>query len=112
MFARHRGHRHRERPAVAGPAGNPMTTNYPLTEDDFDDLRLPASLREYKNKLFGLTIDPERLSAIRNERRANSPYSSLSQCQKEVRAAEAIRNVLLPYCDGKPIPYTVIIKKE
>ena len=66
--------------------------NYPLTEDDFDDLRLPASLREYKSKLFGLTIDPERLSAIRNERRANSPYSSLSQCQKEVRAAEAIFN--------------------
>ncbi|WP_022956040.1 posphoenolpyruvate synthetase regulatory kinase/phosphorylase PpsR [Perlucidibaca piscinae] len=66
--------------------------NYPLTEDDFDDLRLPASLREHKAKLFGLTIDPERLSAIRNERRANSTYSSLSQCQKEVRAAEAIFN--------------------
>lgn len=66
--------------------------NYPLTEDDFDDLRLPASLRAYKRKLFGLTIDPDRLSAIRNERRANSTYASLSQCQKEVRAAEAIFN--------------------
>ena len=66
--------------------------NYPLTEDDFDDLRLPASLREYKSKLFGLTIDPVRLSAIRNERRANSPYASLSQCQKEVRAVEAMFN--------------------
>lgn len=66
--------------------------NYPLTEDDFDDLRLPASLREHKSKLFGLTIDPVRLSAIRNERRANSTYSSLSQCQMEVRAVEAMFN--------------------
>lgn len=66
--------------------------NYPLTEDDFDDLRLPASLREHKHKLFGLTIDPIRLSAIRNERRANSPYASLSQCQMEVRAVEAMFN--------------------
>ena len=57
--------------------------NYPLTEDDFDDLRLPSSLREHKHKIFGLTIDPVRLSAIRNERRANSSYASLSQCQKE-----------------------------
>lgn len=69
-----------------------FVANYPLTEDDFDDLRLPASLREYKNKLFGLTIDPVRLSAIRNERRANSGYASLSQCQKEVRAVEAMFN--------------------
>ena len=66
--------------------------NYPLTEDDFDDLRLPSSLREHKHKIFGLTIDPVRLSAIRNERRANSSYASLSQCQKEVRAVEAMFN--------------------
>ena len=66
--------------------------NYPLTEDDFDDLRLPASLREHKSKIYGLTIDPQRLSAIRNERRANSTYASLGQCQKEVRAVEAMFN--------------------
>jgi len=66
--------------------------NYPLTEDDFDDLRLPACLREHKHKLFGLTIDPTRLAAIRNERRANSTYASLGQCQMEVRAVEAMFN--------------------
>ena len=37
--------------------------NYPLTEDDIGDDQLPDSLRKYKTKLFGLTIDPERLSS-------------------------------------------------
>jgi len=68
------------------------TANYPLTEDDFDDLRLPAALREHKKKLFGLTIEPERLSAIRNERKANSRYASLQQCEMELRAAQALFN--------------------
>ena len=31
--------------------------NYPLTEEDLDDNRLPAVLREHKSKLFGLMID-------------------------------------------------------
>jgi regulator of PEP synthase PpsR (kinase-PPPase family) len=66
--------------------------NYPLTEDDFDDLRLPAALKEYKRKLFGLTIDPERLAAIRNERKANSRYASVAQCEMEIRATEALFN--------------------
>lgn len=66
--------------------------NYPLTEDDFDDLRLPAALRDHKKKLFGLTIDPERLAAIRNERKANSRYASVQQCEMEIRAAQALFN--------------------
>ena len=68
------------------------TANYPLTEDDFDDLRLPAALRDHKKKLFGLTIEPERLSAIRHERKANSRYASLQQCEMELRAAQAMFN--------------------
>jgi regulator of PEP synthase PpsR (kinase-PPPase family) len=47
-------------------------------------------LKEHKNKLFGLMIDAERLVAIRNERKANSRYSSFSQCQMELRAIEGI----------------------
>jgi [pyruvate, water dikinase]-phosphate phosphotransferase / [pyruvate, water dikinase] kinase len=66
--------------------------NYPLTEDDFDDLRLPNALKEYKKKLFGLVIDPERLAAIRNERKANSRYASIQQCEMETRAAVALFN--------------------
>ena len=64
--------------------------NYPLTEEDLDDNRLPAVLRAHKNKLFGLMIDAERLVAIRSERKANSRYASFSQCQMELRAIEGI----------------------
>ncbi len=62
--------------------------NYPITEDDIEDQKMPAVLRPHREKLFGLTIDPERLSTIRNERRPNSRYSSLKQCQYEVEEAE------------------------
>ncbi|MFK4752102.1 posphoenolpyruvate synthetase regulatory kinase/phosphorylase PpsR [Oceanobacter antarcticus] len=64
--------------------------NYPLTEEDMADLRLPKSLEPYRSKLFGLTIDPDRLSVIRNERRANSRYSSLKQCYHEVDEVETL----------------------
>ena len=64
--------------------------NYPLTEEDLDDNRLPAVLKHHKNKLFGLMIDAERLVAIRTERKAGSRYASFNQCQMELRAVEGI----------------------
>lgn len=64
--------------------------NYPLTEEDLDDNRLPAVLKPHKSKLFGLMIDADRLVAIRSERKANSRYASYSQCQMELRAVEGI----------------------
>ncbi|MFO7859038.1 MAG: pyruvate, water dikinase regulatory protein [Ectothiorhodospiraceae bacterium] len=64
--------------------------NYPLTEDDLMDGRLPEVLRSYRRKLFGLTIHPERLQEIRQERRPNSQYASLQQCQMEVVRAEGL----------------------
>lgn len=64
--------------------------NYPLTEEDLDDNRLPAVLKPHRSKLFGLMIDAERLVAIRTERKANSRYASFSQCQMELRAIEGI----------------------
>lgn len=64
--------------------------NYPLTEEDLEQPRLPDFLRKYKNKLFGLNIDPERLSQIRQVRRPDSRYASIRQCRYEVEAAEAM----------------------
>ncbi|MGV8921934.1 MAG: posphoenolpyruvate synthetase regulatory kinase/phosphorylase PpsR [Thermomonas sp.] len=64
--------------------------NYPLTEEDLEAERLPAKLRAYRNKLFGLTIDPIRLQQIRQERRPNSRYSQLDTCKREVAQAEAM----------------------
>ena len=66
--------------------------NYPITEDDLDDLVLPKSLRPFKDKLFGLTIDAERLAAIRQERKPESRYASMQQCQQEVRGIKALYN--------------------
>ena len=64
--------------------------NYPLTDGDLDDDRLPSRLRAYRRKLFGLTIDPERLHQIRQERRADSSYARMDTCRREVQAAEAM----------------------
>ncbi|AUH00477.1 pyruvate, water dikinase regulatory protein [Pectobacteriaceae bacterium CE70] len=64
--------------------------NYPFIDDDMDNLRLPEALKPYQQKLFGLTIDAERLSAIREERRGNSRYASLRQCRIELSEVEAL----------------------
>ena len=64
--------------------------NYPLIPDDFDRGKLPAELYRYKSKLFGLTIAPERLAEVRNERRPGSRYASLETCRTEVNQAEAM----------------------
>lgn len=72
--------------------------NYPFTEEDMDDFNLPKHLQEFKHKIFGLTIDPDRLSAIRNERRANSRYASIKQCYHEVDEVENLfQRESIPY---------------
>ncbi len=62
--------------------------NFPLIPEDFDRGMLPGTLKEHKAKLFGLTIQPERLAQIREERRPNSKYASLANCRAEVSDAE------------------------
>lgn len=64
--------------------------NYPLTEEDLEQPRLPEFLRRHKRKLYGLTIDAERLAQIRETRRPGSRYASLKQCRYEVESAEAM----------------------
>jgi hypothetical protein len=64
--------------------------NYPLIPEDFDRGHLPSTLTPHKRKCFGLTIDPDRLSQIRNERRPDSKYASIENCRNEVREAETM----------------------
>jgi len=66
--------------------------NFPLTPDDFADRVLPRSVLPFKDKLFGLTIAPERLHEIRQERRRGSGYAALDNCRYEVREAEQLMN--------------------
>ncbi len=64
--------------------------NYPLIPEDFERNKLPGELHRYRNKLFGLTIAPERLAQIRQERRPNSRYASLDNCKYEIDAAQRL----------------------
>ena len=65
-------------------------SNYPLIPEDFERRQLPPALVPHKAKIFGLTIQPERLSEIRNERRPNSRYASIENCRMEVNEAESM----------------------
>lgn len=77
-----------------------FAANYPLTDEDLDGGGLPGRLAAFRDKLYGLTIRPERLRQIRNERRPDSRYASAQQVQFEVRAAEELfRRFAIPYID-------------
>jgi [pyruvate, water dikinase]-phosphate phosphotransferase / [pyruvate, water dikinase] kinase len=64
------------------------TANYPLIPEDFDRKRLPEALQVNKGKLYGLTIAPERLHEIRQERRPGSKYAHPDNCRYEIQEAE------------------------
>jgi [pyruvate, water dikinase]-phosphate phosphotransferase / [pyruvate, water dikinase] kinase len=75
--------------------------NCPLIPEDLDRMTLPGDLAGHRNKLFGLTIDPERLHRIRGERRPDSHYASLDNCRNEVRQAETLmRREGIPWLDS------------
>lgn len=75
--------------------------NYPLIPEDFSSMQLPAKLRPLRGRLYGLTIKPERLHQIRNERRPGSKYATIANCKFEVREAEALmRQEGIPYLDA------------
>jgi [pyruvate, water dikinase]-phosphate phosphotransferase / [pyruvate, water dikinase] kinase len=64
--------------------------NYPLTDDDLDKLELPVRLKPFRSRLFGLTIDANRLAQIREQRRPGSRYATLQQCRWELEQADKL----------------------
>jgi regulator of PEP synthase PpsR (kinase-PPPase family) len=64
--------------------------NYPLIPEDFERNQLPDGIERHRQKLFGLTITPERLTQIRQERRPDSKYASMENCRWEVDQAEKL----------------------
>lgn len=64
--------------------------NYPLIPEDFERDMLPTGLDGHLHKIFGLSIEPQRLSEIRNERKAGSKYASFENCRYEVSEAEKL----------------------
>ncbi len=81
-----------------------FAANYPLTEDDILETGLPKVLHPYRGKLYGLSIAPERLQSIRQERRPNSRYASIQQCQLEVMRGEGLfRQNRIPYLNSTTV---------
>jgi regulator of PEP synthase PpsR (kinase-PPPase family) len=77
-----------------------FAANFPLTEEEFEGRGLASALAEHKEKLYGLTISPERLEDIRRARRPGSRYAEPAQVSYEVRQAEALfARYGIPYVD-------------
>lgn len=79
--------------------------NYPFAELDLVHDKLPKILVPYHQKLFGLTIEVERLHHIRTNRLPNSKYAELTTCKMETTAAEHIMHQY-------DIPYLNVSKKS
>ncbi len=78
--------------------------NYPLVDEDLERPRLPEVLAPHQKKLVALTIAPRQLQRIRHQRRPNSRYASLEQCEWEVHQANALfRRLHLPVIDTSAI---------
>ncbi len=67
-----------------------FVANYPIVEEDLEITELPRPVRELRDRCFGLMTSPQRLSAVRQERRPNSQYASLDQCTFELRRTESM----------------------
>lgn len=78
-----------------------FAANFPITDSDLDASSLPEILNPWREKIFGMTIDPVRLQQIRQERRANSRYSELAQCRFEVKQVEQmLQRERIPFVDA------------
>ena len=64
--------------------------NYPLIPEDLERMKLPPALLPLKSKVWGLSILPDRLSRIRQERKPDSKYADPDNCKWEVDTAEQL----------------------
>jgi regulator of PEP synthase PpsR (kinase-PPPase family) len=72
--------------------------NYPFIDDDLRALKLLPQFEIQRHKLFGLTIDAQRLTEIRENRLSGSDYASTQQCVTELASVEALfRREAIPY---------------
>ena len=62
--------------------------NYPLIPEDFERNKPAGRTARHRGKLFGLTIGPDRLSQIRQERLSQQPLRLHRNCLHEIEAAQ------------------------
>lgn len=78
--------------------------NYPLAENDFERDGLPEPVAPYRGRLFGLTIAPQRLHELREQRRPGSAYAAQRRCAFEVSQAERLfRRHAIPFQDASTL---------
>lgn len=74
--------------------------NYPFTSEDFPHFRLKEEHKRNKNKLFGLSISPERLASIRKERNISGSYAQADHIEQELLALKDLFvKEKIPYVD-------------
>ncbi len=64
--------------------------NYPLVDEDLSGEVLPGAIAGLADRCFGLLTTPERLTAVRSERRSGSCYASLEQTRWELTRARRV----------------------
>lgn len=68
-----------------------FVANYPLTEQDIEDASLPEVLVPFRDKLFGLSMDPYRLALARQELAGDDLQGCCTDhCTQETEAARAL----------------------
>jgi len=83
--------------------------NYPLVQDDLDSYRLPPDIVRNREKVIGLSTNPQLLNRYREKRYQGSNYARLSTCSDEIHKANQIyMNYRIPVVmtDGKSIEET------
>ena len=78
-----------------------FAANYPLTGSDLENRRIPAALSRHRDKIYGLTIEPQRLGELRSARGIGRQYASPRQVSFEVRQAQNLFDRLdIPFVDA------------
>lgn len=66
------------------------TANFPMTADHLAAYDLPMDIVRNRKRTVGLTISPQFLHKIREERYKGSSYAQLATCRAEIRQAEQL----------------------
>ena len=80
--------------------------NFPMTADHLGAYELPAEIIRNKTRAVGLTVTPQFLHRIREERYRGSKYAQLATCKAELQQAEQLymqHGIQLVHTEGKSI---------
>lgn len=95
-----------------------FVANYPLADDDLERESLPEAIVPWKERLFGITIDPARLTRIRSGRRSQGSYSNPSRVRRDIEHCERLlRQNGVPMLDSttisvEEIAATILYQKD